>query len=167
MDQRKLRFGRFEAVTTDIQHLHEAGYMQLGDWNLAQICDHLTRFMRMSLEGFPFQFPWIVRRVLGPLVLKPLVLWTHWIPTGAKAPPVLMPHRTPQEQPAVQTMTEMLHRARNHPGEFHPSPLFGRLSNPQWRKVHLIHASHHLGFLVPNEVDAARQEPSQASFTDD
>lgn len=158
MQRRKLDFDRFEAVASDIHHLHDVGYTQLGTWDLSQVCDHLTRFMRMSLEGFPFRLPWVARALVGPVILKPMVLWMHWLPAGAKAPQPLMPARSPQEEPAVRTLAEMLRRVRNHPGRFCPSPLFGRLSNSQWRRIHLIHASHHLGFLVPHEVGLTEQE---------
>lgn len=166
MKRRKLDFDRFEAVAADIHHLHAAGYMQVGSWDLSRICDHLTRYMRMSLEGFPFAFPWVLRRLVGPAILKPLVLWKHWVPAGAKAPPPLVPEQSPQESAAVEAAVEMLRRVRNHPGRFAPSPLFGEMSNSQWRRVHLIHASHHLSFLVPSEV-APAQEQRQTVVTDD
>jgi hypothetical protein len=166
MERRKLNFGRFESVAADINHLHTAGYTQVGSWDLSQACDHLTRYMRMSLEGFPFEFPWVMRRLVGPAILKPLVLWTHWLPAGAKAPRPLVPERSPQEPAAVEAVIEMLHRVRNHPDRFAPSPLFGELSNSQWRQVHLIHASHHLSFLVPSEAAPVPQQ-RQTLVTDD
>lgn len=167
MKRRKLDFDRFESVTADIHHLRAAGYVQLGSWDLSRICDHLTRYMRMSLEGFPFEFPWVLRRLMGPAILKPLVLWTHWLPAGTKAPAPLVPQQRPaQEAEAVEAAVEMLHRVRNHPGRFAPSPLFGAMSNAQWRQVHLIHASHHLSFLVPNEAAPARELP-RTVVTDD
>ncbi len=166
MQRRRLDFGSFEAVAADIHHLHAAGYTQLGGWDLTQICDHLTRHMRMSLEGFPFQFPWIVRKVLGPALLKPLVLRTHWIPAGIRAPRPLVPQRSQAEPAAVEALTEMLHRVRNHPGPFQPNPLLGRISNAQWRRVHLVHSSHHLSFLVPHEVSPYTQR-RETVVTDD
>lgn len=166
MERRNLDFDRFEAVSADIHHLHAAGYTQVGSWDLSRVCDHLTRYMRMSLEGFPFQLPWVLRRLVGPAILKPLVLWTHWLPAGARAPQALVPLRSLQEPGAVEAAIEMLHRVRNHPGRFAPSPLFGQMSNSQWRRIHLIHASHHLSFLVPSEA-APAQEQRQTVVTDD
>jgi len=42
-----------------------------------------------------------------------------------------------------------IRRFAEHPGEMQPSPLFGKMTRDQWTDLHLIHASHHLSFLLP------------------
>jgi hypothetical protein len=49
----------------------------------------------------------------------------------------------------VARLKETIERLRTHQGELHASPFFGYLTPDQWRRLHLIHCAHHLGFLVP------------------
>ena len=69
MNRRQVDFRDFETVKTDVQHLHEAGYDKVGEWDLAQICRHLTITMDRSLNGFPFKGPWLVRKLIIPYQL--------------------------------------------------------------------------------------------------
>lgn len=149
MKRRKLKFTALEQVAVDVDLLHRAGYGRVGNWTLAQVCDHLTKFMVMSLDGFPVKMPWPIRAVMGPYFLKPLTLWSEWIPAGVQGPAVMMPTAPPGEAQAVERCKQALLRVQEFAGSFHPSPLFGEMTPGQWRKIHLIHAAHHLSFLLP------------------
>ena len=155
--RRPLDFQTLAEVQADVSWLVEAGYDRLGDWSLAQVCDHLTLFMRQSLEGFEFRLPlplqWIGRRVALPLTLR-----RRRMPAGMRSPSSLLPPTTQTgDREAVDRLSLMLDRVSQHGGELEPSPLFGRMSREQWRQIHLIHASHHLSFLIPR---AALSEPT-------
>ena len=148
--RRTLDFADFDAVLADVERLRRDGYRRAGNWGLAQACDHLTRFMRGSLEGFGFQFPLPVR-LAGRWLILGRTLRTRRIPAGVKGPAPLMPPADVDADAALRDFAETLGRVRDHAGDFHPSPLFGRMTPEQWRQVHLIHAAHHLSVLVPNE----------------
>lgn len=149
---RPLGFASIDAVAEDVDRLRCDGYVRLGNWDLARICEHLATLMRFSLEGFPFHFPWILRRVVGPLVIKPWMLRTRRFPSGVDAPKEMVPTGQLGEEQAVEAFKAMLWRVRDHRGEFQPSPLLGPLTPEQWRQIHMIHAAHHLRFLVPKNV---------------
>ena len=160
--RRALRFDTFDEVIADVRRL-ELGYRRAGNWTLGQACDHLARFMRFSLDGFPpgFRLPaplaWLMRRVmLSPKSLqKPM-------PGGMRAPKFLLPpppeagvDARAVDRAAADRLVEQCRRVKVHGGEFFPSPLFGRLRPAVWRQVHLNHCAHHLGFLVPDDPFAA------------
>ena len=156
--RRALRFENFDDVIADVRQL-ELGYRQLGNWNLAQTSDHLARFMRFSLDGFPpgFRMPsplaWMLRKVVvTPARLqKPM---RPGLPTPEflkPSPPAAEQDRRQAEHAAVGRFVEQCRRVKLHGGEFFPSPLLGRLRPVQWRLLHLRHCENHLGLMVPDD----------------
>jgi hypothetical protein len=151
MQRRQLDFHDFDAVAAEVERLRRYGYARAGNWDLRQVCEHLTATMRMSLEGFSFQGPpWPLRVLIAPL-LRWRFFKTRRMPAGYKGPEPLMPNPAGDENAAVRTFNEMLARVRDPGASFHPSPFLGKLTAEQWRQLHLIHAAHHLGFLVPRD----------------
>lgn len=145
-----MAFSDFAALREDLHALRACGsYDRAGAWSLGQICDHLTTFMRGSLEGFGFRLPWYMR-LAGPLILRS-TLQSRRIPAGIKTPPPLMPavESNLQDAAAIDALLAMLDRYEQHTGPMQPSALFGRLSREQWDQIHLIHAAHHLSFITP------------------
>jgi hypothetical protein len=51
---------------------------------------------------------------------------------------------------AVDRLAATYERFRNHRGPWHPSPMFGPMDGATHLKLQLVHAAHHLSFLVPN-----------------
>ena len=41
------------------------GHTTTGQWSLGQICNHLGTAMQYTVEGFPEQAPWLLRRTRG------------------------------------------------------------------------------------------------------
>jgi len=147
MNRRELDFRDFDALLADIQRLHEQGYEKAGQWNLGQICKHLSITMEMSLEGFPFKGPWLFRKVIGPFV-KPRFFRSRKIKPGLPAPPTMVAEPDSDEGQAIEQLKQITTRVREHRGEFQPHPFFEYLSPEQWLQLHLIHAAHHLSFLI-------------------
>ena len=50
---------------------------------------------------------------------------------------------------AVARLKDAYARWRQHTGPLYPSPLFGLLPREMITRGHLVHAAHHLSFLVP------------------
>jgi hypothetical protein len=149
VQRRQLDFQDFDSLTADVDRLHRDGYTKAGTWDLRQICEHLTASMRMSIEGFTFKVAWWFIFV-GPLIRRRLFK-TRKVPAGIKGPDSLMPASTGDETAALNAFHKELRRVRDHAGPFRPSPVMGRLSPEQWRQFHLIHAAHHLSFLIPRD----------------
>ncbi len=67
------------------------------------------------------------------------------VPTPQKP----LPEPGGDETAAVERLTGLIERLKKTTGELHASPFFGRLTNEEWRRLHLIHSSHHLGYSLP------------------
>ena len=50
---------------------------------------------------------------------------------------------------AMAEAKHLLERLGRTTEDLHPSPLFDRLTGDEWRALHLLHAAHHLRFLIP------------------
>ena len=163
--RRRLHFSSLAEAASDARELQD-GYLRCGRWSLAQVCDHLSLFMTYSIEGFPG------RRLPGPIgfALRTMLL-NDWMmrrpmPSGMPAPDYLQPPETETAvvggtyEAATEADAEAAARFRDacllvttHEDDWRPSPLFGKLSPERWRRVHLKHAEHHLGFLVPTSAE--------------
>lgn len=154
--RRTLRFESFDAIIADSRQL-ELGYEQVGNWTLGQACDHLAKFMRYSMEGFPGRaLPWPFSAVMRRIALSPRRI-VRPMPPGLRTPKFLMPATVgpardlrQADHEAAARLVEMCRRVKHHGGEFYPSPLFGKLPPAMWRLVHLRHCELHLSFLVPS-----------------
>jgi hypothetical protein len=148
MDRRDLDFKDLDALAADVQGLTDNGYERAGKWDLAQTCEHLTTAMVQSMDGFSFQGPWLVRKVIGPIFFKRLTK-TRKIKAGINAPLGFVFEPGDDQVSAVDQFQQALTRVKQHQGDFQPHPIFGRLTPEQIRQFHLIHSAHHLSFLIP------------------
>jgi hypothetical protein len=148
MPQRQLELKDFPAVLVEVERLHRGGYDKLGQWDLAQVCDHLEFFIRQSMDGFTFKVPWLFRVLFGRKVLKRILSQGRMKP-GVFTPQKPLPPPGLDEAAAVAHFKHLIERLQSHQGEFHDSPFFGHLTPEQWRELHLIHCTHHLAFLQP------------------
>jgi hypothetical protein len=80
-----------------------------------------------------------------------VVLRVNFMPRGVEAPAFMQPAMVSAEDEhlAIEVNSDTVARVIDPAATFYPSPLFGRLSADQWRRLHRIHAAHHLGFLIP------------------
>jgi Protein of unknown function (DUF1569) len=147
--QRQLQFNDFAEVRAELARLRAGGYQKLGQWDLAQTCDHLAYFIQGSLDGHPYKVPWLLKVLFGRLVLRRILNQRRMKP-GVPTPQKPLPAAGGDEAAAVGRLEQILDRFEAHSGEMHASPFFGYLTPQQWRDLHLIHCDHHLGFLEPN-----------------
>jgi len=150
MERRAIDFHSWDEVLSDVRGLERSGYKLVGDWHLGQVCDHLTISMTSTMDGFDSQLPWLVRRILGPMFFKK-TMRTRSIKAGYKAPPQFIPSPDVEDHHSVETFKQVVERYQSFSGPYPEHPAFGRLDSEQWRDFHLIHASHHLSFLVPKQ----------------
>ena len=144
---RKLKFKSGEDVITEAERLRDGGYDMLGKWTLGQCCKHLIITMEMSRKGFPFTTPWLVHGLIGPILLRGL-LWSGSMPKVG-APAMLQPGPKEGDDDAVYKLKREWELFEQWDKAMAISPLFGKLTKDQWRKLHLIHAQRHMGFLKP------------------
>jgi hypothetical protein len=148
MQPRDLTFVTFHEVMAEVDRLHAKGYDRAGNWDLAQVLDHLCYFMNGALDGFQFKVPWLIKTLFGKMALN-ATLKSKRMKRGVFTPQKPLPVSGPDEKEAVARFKMTLERFTAHQGEYHPSPFFGKLSREQVHALNLIHCGHHLGFLLP------------------
>ncbi|PWT81713.1 MAG: hypothetical protein C5B58_09465 [Acidobacteria bacterium] len=89
-----------------------------------------------------------MRMFVAPLFLR-IVLKSGRMRPGIKVPGQLLPKGLEDDAQAIQSFRSLVKRFESHTGEFRPHPFFGSISPENTRRLHLIHANHHLGFLIP------------------
>lgn len=150
VDRRDLNYRDFHSLAEDVRRLLDSGYRQTGRWDLAQVCGHLTIAFKQSLDGFTFKGPWVVRKLIAPFIRGGLFR-SRKIKPGIKAMDGFVVAPGTDEEQAVNQFLQMIDRVKDHHGGFHLHPFFGKLTVDQWHQFHLIHAAHHLSFLVPKK----------------
>ena len=146
--RRHLDFHSWPEVLADIDHLHRSGYQRAGNWDLSQILDHVGEGLRTAVHGFDHRGPWIVRKLIGPIILK-RILQQRRMKAGIKVPDWWLPGPTHDESDAVNRFRADLTAFEELKNEPQPHPFFGPLSKSKWTDLVQVHASHHLSFLVP------------------
>lgn len=151
MERRKLHLDDATHVAAELDRLRRVGYQSTGNWTLGQICQHLSAYLKGSLDGFDCAFGWATRCCAGRVVLTRM-LTQHKHPSGLKCPQALLPGPADQCPDAIEIENYLdlfQRRFPFHTGAFHPSPTLGELDKDQWLAYHLIHAEHHLACLMP------------------
>jgi len=148
--RRQLDFKNWDQALADVEHLRRAGYNRAGNWDLSQIVDHVGEGLRTALRGSNHQAAWIIRKLLGPLVLK-RILSQRRMKAGIKVPKWWLPGPAHDESAAVDQFRSEVSAFQAMTAEPFPHPLFGALSKQQWNDLALIHAAHHLSFLTPRD----------------
>lgn len=160
--RRRLKFTDFGSAHRDARELAHAGYDQVGNWDLAQILDHLAGAMNGSIDGFPTNAPWLVRRFMGPRWWKKIRAAGRlkagvWIPEKARPVP------GGDASKNLDRFAAAIDRFEQHKGKVMDHPMLGRLGLDGWRQFHLMHASHHLGFLLPKAAAPVAQTQRESS----
>ena len=150
--RRGLRFERYADISTEVERL-AGGHRVLGNWTLAQICHHLANTEEFSVSPTEpeIRTSRLYRATVGRLALR-MLLWFRYIPERqgnlAPLPAVAL-------DAAMERLRGTIRRLSTEPMTAE-HPIFGRLSQRQWRLFHLHHAAHHLSFVIPtSEMDRA------------
>jgi hypothetical protein len=153
-ERRKLSFASLDDVVRDAESLLAKGYDKAGNWDLAQVCGHLTEWMRFPIEGFP-KLPlllrpmfWLVRVTIGKKVRKKIV--AQGFSAGSRTMPQTVPQAGGDAVAAVAKLKEVAGRFAAHTGPILPSPLFGAMNKDEALQLQLKHCEHHLSFLIPH-----------------
>jgi hypothetical protein len=148
--RRKLKFQSYEELLADLDRLGSGPVKTLGNWSPGQIFRHLAKAYNSSIDGFSMTFP-LHFRLLAKVFRKKLLSMP--MPAGVKLPSksgqALLPPPTPTEE-GLTELHGAIARLQTEPKRA-KHPVFGELTNQEWDKVHLTHASLHLSFLVPSK----------------
>ncbi len=150
--RRRLDFRSWDNLLADADHLVRSGYDRAGTWSLAQALDHVGAGLRVALAGSTNRIPWVMRMSARTFAL-PVMRACRWIPAGIPAPKWWQPQvpADADDATAVAQFRTEVEAFRAHAGPYHSHPAFDRIDRESYEDLMLIHASHHLGFLVPRD----------------
>lgn len=148
MGRRSLDFYSLDEVAAEIVRLRDGGYTPTGNWNLTQVCTHLTETMRIGMDGDEPRLPWPMRKVFGAM------LWyyrkTRRVMAGSPTIPRLVPAERAEDDPEViERCLATLAEARDFAGPLPPYPLADGYDVATWQDLMVVHSQHHLRFLNP------------------
>ena len=155
--RRELRFTDLDDVVRDAEMLLSKGYEKAGNWDLAQVCKHLSEWMRFPVEGFPkMPLPlrplfWIARKTVGRKKLLEYIT-TGKFPAGKPTMPQTVQQPGGDAKEAIGALRTSVERLKAFNGTIVPSPLFGAMTKDEAVRMQLVHAAHHLSFLLPKSV---------------
>lgn len=160
MKRRDLDFTCAEDVIRDVNHLRTSGYSHLGQWNLSQVCEHLTATMKGAMDGFGFRLPWVLRATILKWAFR-YFLKRRRLRPGAPTFRMLKPKHTQSDDDdtLIDECIQICQRVADFQGPIENYPLLDNVNVDEWRDFMWIHAAHHLGFLVPRS--ASSQSPSE------
>jgi len=152
-ERRQLSFATLNDAVADAENLLARGYEGAGNWDLAQVCGHLSEWLRFPIDGFP-KMPlllrpvfWLFRNTVGRA--KRVKYTAEGMPAGKPTVPQTVPASGGNDAAAVAKLKETVERFEAHAGPIHPSPLFGSMTKDEALALQLRHLAHHLSFLVP------------------
>ena len=158
--RRDLQLQSFDEIRDELDRLLQ-GYSCCGNWTLGQNCNHLRDWMLYCVDGYPRQpmpvhlLAWVIKSTVGPRQLQKLIR-SQRMPTGLPTVRGSVYPTDAADAEAIEGYKAAMDRFDAHPGEYHASPMFGAMDRQTARHLQLVHASHHLSFLLPIESGTAR-----------
>jgi len=152
MKRRQVRLEQVSDLRREVELICTHRVRTLGEWNEAQILDHVAKLIEFAYAGFPFRAPWIVRVLARRLLLSRCM--RKGFKPGFKLPAsarILLPDPDITLAAAAARMGAVLARLERGEPMTHPSPVFGPLTHDQWVRLQLRHAEHHFSFILPEE----------------
>ena len=116
-----------------------------GPWSAAQVLEHCAQSIDCSMHGFPKLKPAIVRRVVGPLVLRRFLAKGRMSHDHAAQIPGLPP---PDDRPlrdAADRLLASIAAFEAWTGPTAPHVVFGEVDKDRYARYHVLHIADHLG----------------------
>ena len=145
--RRRLTFASLDQVMPDVDRLLH-GHTTVGKWTLGQICNHLTGAITSTVDGFRFKAPWIVRKTIGPMLVR-RILKTSRFPEGAPLPKKYLPRPRHDDRAEAEALRAAIGLLGAHTAPLAVHPLGAHLSRDDWERFHCVHCAHHLSFVLP------------------
>ena len=108
----------------------------------------LSQSLTWTVDGFPKLAPWVVRKTIGPLVLR-RILRTGRFPDGIKLPKPYLPKPGLDDRAEAEALRAALWHFASHTGPLSDHPMAGQIARADWERFHCIHCAGHLGFVLP------------------
>ena len=151
--RRILRFETFDDALAEVDRLAARPYGRAGEWDLAQVCDHLADAFDSSVRGFEYRAPWLFRMLVGPLALRYIFARGN-ITVRGPLPRQFDPRPGTDAAASIAQLRAALRAYEAHTGPMVAHPFFGPMTRAAWDRLLLLHMARHLGFLVPKSAPA-------------
>ena len=153
VERRRLHFDSLKEILDDAESLGAGEIRTSGNWAASKIIDHVARVIEKSVDGFPQEAraP-LPLRLLGPLLKGRSLRKT--LPAGLKIPrgfKVIVPDEGVTLDEAMGRLRRVVQRVEGGEQMTRRSPLFGRMSHDDWRRLHCRHAELHFSFMRPSD----------------
>ncbi len=146
--RRALTFSSLDQVMPEVDRLL-GGYKTVGNWSLGQMCSHLTQAIAGSVDGFPGQAPWLLRKTIGPSIIRG-ILKHGKMREGVELPEAFRPRSGLDDRAEAEALRAAVRLFAAHQGPMAEHPLGVRLSHADWERLHSVHCAHHLSFAIPD-----------------
>jgi hypothetical protein len=110
---------------------------------------HCAQSIDCSIVGYPKPAAWLVRGLIGPMVLKRFLrqgFMRH--DTNAPVPGLTAPPAGLSAADGVAKLEAAIARFTAHPGPLAPHFAYGPVSKAAYEAVHAMHAANHLDALL-------------------
>lgn len=147
--RRELHFDSVDDILADAERLASGPYVQLGNWPLGTMCEHLAKALNSATDDNQYNPPWFFK-LLGRMLKKGAI--TKSLSPGFRMPkkmePIFMPSGDTSAEEGLAKLREAIERFKvaKLPER---STFLGKMSNDDWHQFHCRHAEMHLSFLVP------------------
>lgn len=153
-DVRRLRYPSIDDMLADAERIavaDRAGTLRrTGNWTAGQTFGHLATWMEYAFDGFPPDMnpPWIIKTIIR---FKRKMFFEGPMPRGVRIPRI----QGGTKGTDLMSLDDGLARLRAATARLkagaprQPNPIFGPLTQDQWKAMSLRHAELHLGFLHP------------------
>lgn len=148
-----LEFPNLDAAMQRAEQLHREGYHSLGNWSLAQVCEHLSDWLEYMIDGYPAAplpikaMLWGMRVTVGKSILRKILATGQMQAGGPTMKQTVHPQDDLDDATSLKRFHDTVERFKAHDGDYHASPIFGPLSAEEGLKLQLVHCAHHLSFL--------------------
>ncbi len=156
--RRPLEFDCLPDSVAEVHRLNELGYAKAGNWDLAQMCQHLSKSMRIAIEGAPFRLPFFLQPV-ARWMLYDTVMKGQRTRLPLITAPQFRPDASPDAKSEIAEYETLVNTVMADDVVLLPDhPLFGTVTPEYWHKFFTWHAAHHLSYLIPNEQERDERE---------
>ena len=147
-NRRQVSFQSYDDFLADVENLASGNVELLGNWTLAQICQHMAAALNGSIDGISFRAPFPLR-VFGKLCLKNRFL-NRGLPAGFKIPgrakKQFEPTTSLDQEEQIKALRQAINRVKTDSTRaLHP--FFDAISTEEWDKFNLRHAELHMSFV--------------------
>jgi hypothetical protein len=147
-ERRELSFERLEQVMPEVDRLLDGGYDRAGQWSLGQICQHLSRTFRSTIEPEPRGAPRVIRATLGSWLFRHMVR-TGRMKSGVPGPRGFMPDTAVEDRAGAEELRDMIPQFLERLPQTFDHPFFGRVSRDDFLRLQCVHCAHHLSYAIP------------------